>query len=169
MVLPAPISEFIQGAARNATNNVNFTYAPTMQGAGPFATRARAETFFRQHGDIMVGQAHNLIRNGWRPWSCAAGRIDPAALCDLVDAVLTIAVTLCNEGLLSREALAVALDETARQQEDGGEGEARKAPVAALRDFFRLPLAGDQARARLQVIAGDRPPDADWLKLSRWH
>ena len=48
-------------------DNVNFTYAPTMNGAGPFATRAQAETFFRQHGDIMVGQARNLIRNGWRP------------------------------------------------------------------------------------------------------
>jgi hypothetical protein len=71
MVLPANLSQFVQGAAaaygQGGGNNVNLTYAPTMNGPGAFATRAQAETFFRQHGDIMVGQARNLIRNGWRP------------------------------------------------------------------------------------------------------
>lgn len=71
MVLPANLSQFVQGAAaaygRAGVGGGNFTYAPTLNSASPFATRAQAETFFRQHGDIMVGQARNLIRNGWRP------------------------------------------------------------------------------------------------------
>jgi ABC-type transporter Mla subunit MlaD len=69
MVLPAGVSQFVQSAAASAGggNNINLTYSPTMNGPGAFATRAQAETFFRQHGDIMVGQARNLIRNGWRP------------------------------------------------------------------------------------------------------
>ncbi len=71
MVLPANISEGVQnaigrGEGGGGTTNANLTYAPTINGPGAFATRAQAETFFRQHGDIMMGQARNLIRNGAR-------------------------------------------------------------------------------------------------------
>jgi hypothetical protein len=47
-------------------------------------------------------------------------KIHPDAFVGLVDALLTIAVTLCNAGLLSRASLAVAFDETHRQQREGG-------------------------------------------------
>jgi|HubBroStandDraft_6_1064221.scaffolds.fasta_scaffold738617_2 hypothetical protein len=86
--------------------------------------------------------------------------VHPDAILGLIDAVLTLAVTLANEGLLSREALAAAFDETTRQQQLGQCSGARTSPVRAIGEFFRLPLAGEQARARFQVIAGgEAAPD----------
>ena len=74
MVLPAPLSQGIQaalgqGGLRGGGNNTaNLTYAPTINGtSNAFATRAQAEALFRQHGEVMIGQARNLIRNGFRP------------------------------------------------------------------------------------------------------
>jgi len=59
-------------------------------------------------------------------------RIHPDAYVGLVDAVLTLAVTLCNAGLLSRAELAVAFDETARQQREGGASDSRRAAVCSI-------------------------------------
>lgn len=86
--------------------------------------------------------------------------VHPDAISGLVDAMLTLAVTLCNAGLLSREEVAAAFGETAQQQQQQSCSEARRAPVAALHAFFQLPVAGEQARARFQVIAGgEAAPD----------
>lgn len=73
MVLPAPISEGVQAAIAGGSFggggsnvNANLTYAPTMTGQGPFASRAQAESFFRTHGDVMMSHARNFFRNGAR-------------------------------------------------------------------------------------------------------
>lgn len=80
-------------------------------------------------------------------------RIHPDAYVGLVDAVLTLAVTLCNAGLLSRAELAAAFDETARQQREGGASDSRRAAVCSIGKFLKLPIRGDR---RLQVIDGGR-------------
>ena len=71
----------------------------------------------------------------------------------LVDALLTLAITLCNAGLLTRGELAAAFEETARQQRAGGASEARQAAVCAISEFFKLPVRGDR---HLELIDGGR-------------
>jgi hypothetical protein len=82
--------------------------------------------------------------------------IHPDALLGLVDALLTLAVTLCNAGLLSRPELAAAFDETHRQQREGGASDARRAAVCSISEFFKLPIRGDR---RLELIDGGRADD----------
>ena len=83
--------------------------------------------------------------------------IHPDALLGLVDALLAIAVTLCNAGLLSRAELAAAFDETARQQCQGSASDARRAAVCSIAQFLKLPIRGDR---HLEVIDGGRDPAA---------
>jgi Phage tail lysozyme len=72
LVLPRPLSEGIQsmigqGGGGGGSTNAAFTYAPQLSSGGqPFASRAAAEQFFRNHGDIMMSQIRNHARNGWR-------------------------------------------------------------------------------------------------------
>lgn len=79
--------------------------------------------------------------------------VHPDALLGLVDAMLTITVSLCNAGLLSRAELAAAFDETDRQQREGGASDGRRAAVCAIGAFLKLPVRGDR---HLEVIDGGR-------------
>jgi hypothetical protein len=54
---------------------------------------------------------------------------------------------------LSRDQLAAAFDETARQQAAGGYSDSRRAAVYAIGKFLKLPLRGDR---HFEVISGDR-------------
>jgi hypothetical protein len=83
-------------------------------------------------------------------------RIHPDALLGLVDAALTILVSLANAGLLSRAELAAAFDETHRQQREGGASDARRAAVCSISEFLKLPIRGDR---HLEVIDGGRADD----------
>jgi hypothetical protein len=77
----------------------------------------------------------------------------PDALLGLVDAMLTIAISLANAGILSRAELAAAFDETERQQREGGASDSRRAAVSAIGEFLKLPLRGDR---RLELLDGGR-------------
>jgi len=72
----------------------------------------------------------------------------------LIDAVLTIGVTLSAKGLLTRDELAAAFDATALQQRDQGESDSRRVAVAFIGEFFKLAVRGDR---RFEVIDGGRP------------
>src|SRR5438132_575275 len=79
---------------------------------------------------------------------------DPAELfLGLIDAVLTLGVTLCAKGLLTRAELAAAFDATAQQQRDQGASDSRRAAVACSAEFFKLAVRGDR---RFEVIDGGR-------------
>jgi hypothetical protein len=68
MVLPANISQFVQGAAaqyRGGGGNV--TYSPTINAGGGGLSRAQfSELLSRSHSELS-GIAANAYRNGWRP------------------------------------------------------------------------------------------------------
>jgi hypothetical protein len=79
--------------------------------------------------------------------------VHPDAVTGMVDALLTLAVTLCNAGLLSRAEFAAAFDETARQQHAGEASDSRRAAVYAIGQFLKSPIRGDR---HLEVIPGGR-------------
>ena len=82
----------------------------------------------------------------------------------LLDALLTIAVTCANKGLVERGELARAFGETARQQAEQGASDSRRLAVRHLGQFFELgvELADRGDRGGLRVIAGGKaePPPA---------
>jgi hypothetical protein len=84
---------------------------------------------------------------------------DPGELyLGLIDALLTLAVTLCSKGLLTRDELAAVFAETGQQHIDQGAFDSRRVAVACICNFFRLAVRGDR---RFEVIDGGReaPPD----------
>jgi hypothetical protein len=94
------------------------------------------------------------VRRGPQP-------IHPDAYVGLVDALLTLVVTRCNAGLLSRAELAAAFAETARQQRESGASDSRRPAVCSISKFLELPLRGDR---HLQLIDGGR--DRRFLRRS---
>jgi hypothetical protein len=77
---------------------------------------------------------------------------DPGELyLGLIDAVLTIAVTLANKGILERDELAAVFDETARQHTQEGASDSRRVAVEYIGKFFQLAVRGDR---RFRVIDG---------------
>jgi hypothetical protein len=62
----------------------------------------------------------------------------------LIDALLTIAMTLCNAGVPTRDALADAFEETLRQQTEAGEPESRRAAAWSIGQFLRLLVRGER-------------------------
>ena len=71
-------------------------------------------------------------------------------------AVISLArsIRVQNLGLVSREQLAAAFAETARQQSSQGASETRGTAVEHLAQFFELSLRGD--RSGLRVIVGGK-------------
>jgi hypothetical protein len=75
----------------------------------------------------------------------------------MCDVLFAFAVVLERRGLLSRADIADTLTEVQAQiaaQEGSQPG--RGVVVELMRQAFALPIAGDQARARLRVIEGAR-------------
>jgi hypothetical protein len=73
-----------------------------------------------------------------------------------IDAILTLAVSMVNKGVFSREELAAVFAETGRQQHEQDASESRRLAVQHLASFFKLAVIGDDARPRLRVIPGGR-------------
>ena len=84
---------------------------------------------------------------------------DPGELyLGLIDAVLTLGVTLSAKGVLTRDELAAAFDATGEQQRQQGQSDSRRAAVACISEFFKLAVRGDR---RFAVIDGGRRDSAD--------
>jgi hypothetical protein len=73
MVLPAPISRGLQDMiGRGNVNTANMTYSPTINTAsrsrgGTGMSRGEFQQMMAAHGSGMLGEARNMMRNGWRP------------------------------------------------------------------------------------------------------
>jgi hypothetical protein len=80
MVLPAPISRGLQqmiargqtgGGDSNTSNMANLNYNPTINArpgrGGSGMSRGEFSTMMGLHSGAMLGQARNMMRNGWRP------------------------------------------------------------------------------------------------------
>jgi hypothetical protein len=74
----------------------------------------------------------------------------------VIDAIVTIGVTLCAKGLLTRDELAAAFDATALQHHQQGVPHSRRIAVAALGEFFKIAVRGER---RFEVIDGGRRPE----------
>ena len=79
MVLPAHLSDGIQGmiaqgGGRGGGNMANLHYSPTINTAsrsrgGTGMTRSEFGQMMAQHSGAMIGEARNMMKNGWRPQS----------------------------------------------------------------------------------------------------
>lgn len=75
MVLPAHLSEGIQnmiqttgGKSSSNSNSASLTYAPQINAGGKGGmSKAEFGQMLSSHAGTMVGEARNLIRQGWRP------------------------------------------------------------------------------------------------------
>jgi hypothetical protein len=76
----------------------------------------------------------------------------------VIDAIVTIGVTLCAKGLLTRDELAAAFDATALQHREQGVPHSRRIAVAAIGEFFKIAVRGER---RFAVIDGGQ-------KTTRW-
>ena len=75
----------------------------------------------------------------------------------MLDVVFAFSVVLERKGLLSRSEIADTLRQVKAQVEaQEGVGTKRAAVAELMLQAFDMPVAGDQARARLQVVEGGR-------------
>jgi hypothetical protein len=79
-----------------------------------------------------------------------------AVIGGVLDVIFAFAITLERAGLLDRSAIADTLtkvkEQTAAQK---GPSSARGTVAELMLQALKLPVAGEQARTRLRVIAGD--------------
>jgi hypothetical protein len=79
-----------------------------------------------------------------------------ALISGLLDVVFAFSLALEQKGLLDRSGIVATLARVQQQlQAQEGPTSRRSAVAELMLQAFRLPVAGEQARARFRVIAGD--------------
>jgi hypothetical protein len=78
----------------------------------------------------------------------------------MLDVLFAFSLALERKGLLTRAEIADTLRQVKSQVEaQEGAGTKRAAVAELMLQAFDMPVAGDQARARLEVVEGGKGPD----------